>query len=106
MAANRVIRFVMRDRAKGIEVAVSGKLRAQRAKTMKFKDGYVISTGKPKDIFVDEAIRHVPMKQGILGVRVKILLPHDPEGESGPKKPLPDVIEIIEPKDKGGFDEF
>ncbi|KAJ4758734.1 40S ribosomal protein S3 [Rhynchospora pubera] len=28
-------------------VIVSGKLRAQRAKSMKFKDGYMISSGQP-----------------------------------------------------------
>jgi hypothetical protein len=32
-----VLRFVMESGAKGCEVIVSGKLRAQRAKSMKFK---------------------------------------------------------------------
>ena len=40
-----VLRFVMEQGAKGAEVIVSGKLRAQRAKAMKFKDGYMISSG-------------------------------------------------------------
>ena len=43
-----VIRFIMENGAKGCEVIISGKLRAQRAKAMKFKDGYLISTGEPK----------------------------------------------------------
>lgn len=98
MAANGVIRFVMKSGAKGIEVAVSGKIRAQRAKTMKFRDGYFISSGEPRKIFIDEAVRHVGMKQGVLGVRVRIMLSHDPEGILGPKKPLPDFVEILEPK--------
>jgi len=98
MAANGVVRFVMRSGAKGVEVAVSGKLRAQRAKTMKFKEGYMISTGQPKKVFIDEAIRHVNLKQGVLGVKVKIMLPQDPEGVTGPKMPLPDQVEVIEPK--------
>jgi small subunit ribosomal protein S3e len=34
-----VLRFVMESGAKGCEVIVSGKLRGQRAKAMKFKDG-------------------------------------------------------------------
>ena len=37
-----VIRYVMENEAKGVEVIVSGKLRSQRAKAMKFCDGYVI----------------------------------------------------------------
>lgn len=98
MAANRVIRLTMKQGAKGIEIAVSGKLRQQRAKTMKFKDGYLISTGRPKQLFIDEAIRHVLMKQGVLGIKVKIMLPHDPEGRLGPKNPMPDVVVILEPK--------
>ncbi|CAG9331823.1 unnamed protein product [Blepharisma stoltei] len=98
MAANGVIRFAMKSGAKGIEIAVSGKLRAQRAKTMKFRDGYMISTGEPRKIFVDEAVRHVLLKQGALGVKVQIMLSQDPEGVTGPKRPLPDHIEIIEPK--------
>lgn len=101
MAANGVIRFVMKSGAKGIEVAVSGKIRAQRAKTMKFKDGYFISSGEPRRVFVDEAVRHVGLKQGVLGVKVRIMLPHDPKGVLGPKKPLPDCVEIIEPKEGG-----
>ena len=98
MAANGVVKFVMHNGAKGVEVIVSGKLRAQRAKSMKYKDGYMISAGNPRDVFVDEAVRHVEMKQGILGVRVKIMLPHDPTGQLGPAKPLPDCVEVIEPK--------
>jgi ribosomal protein uS3 len=99
MAANGVIRFVMKSGAKGIEVAVSGKIRAQRAKTMKFKDGYFISSGEPRRLFVDEAVRHVGLKQGVLGVKVRIMVSHDPEGVLGPKRPLPDFVEIIEPKE-------
>merc|ERR1712241_558513 len=34
-----VLRFVMENGAKGCEVVVSGKLRGQRAKSMKFTDG-------------------------------------------------------------------
>ena len=29
---------------------------------------------------------------GVLGIKVKIMLPHDPTGKSGPKKPLPDQV--------------
>ena len=43
-----VLRFVMEQGAKGAEVIVSGKLRAQRAKSMKFSDGYMIKSGQAK----------------------------------------------------------
>merc|ERR1711877_22436 len=42
-----VLRFVMENGAKGCEVVVSGKLRAQRAKAVKFSDGYMKASGAP-----------------------------------------------------------
>merc|ERR1719347_1535414 len=94
-----VLRFVMENGAKGCEVIVSGKLRAQRAKAMKFRDGYLISTGEPKNLYLAEATRHVLMRQGVLGIKVRIMLAHDPEGKMGPKTPMPDQITIHEPKE-------
>ncbi|CAG5118245.1 unnamed protein product [Candidula unifasciata] len=69
-----VLRFIMESGAKGCEVVVSGKLRGQRAKSMKFTDG-------------------------VLGIKVKIMLPWDPSGKMGPRRPLPDHVSIVEPKD-------
>merc|ERR1711861_72527 len=40
-----VLRYIMENGAKGCEVVVSGKLRAQRAKAMKFVDGFMIKAG-------------------------------------------------------------
>ncbi|KAH8924938.1 putative 40S ribosomal protein S3 [Atractiella rhizophila] len=93
-----VVRFVMESGAKGVEVVVSGKLRAARAKSMKFTDGFMIHSGQPARDFVDEAVRHVLLRQGVLGIKVKIMKPWDPEGKTGPKRPLPDMVTIVEPK--------
>merc|ERR1740117_1805611 len=84
--------------ANGVEVIVSGKLRAQRAKGMKFKDGFLISTGEPKKHYIDSAVRHVAMRQGMIGIKIKIMLSHDPEGKMGPKMTMPDAVIIHEPK--------
>ena len=65
-----VLRFIMESGAKGCEVIVSGKLRAQRAKAMKFKDGYMVSSGNPTRDYIDAAIRHVMLRQGVLGIKV------------------------------------
>lgn len=46
-----------------LQVIVSGKLRAQRAKSMKFKDGYMISSGQPVKEYIDSAVRHVLLRQ-------------------------------------------
>merc|ERR1719375_119126 len=93
-----VVRFIMENGAKGCEVIVSGKLRAQRAEAMKFRDGYLISTGEPKKMYIAECTRNVMMRQGVLGIRIKIMLAHDPEGRTGPKTPMPDAVIIHEPK--------
>eukprot|EP00158_Paraphelidium_tribonemae_P009790 Partr_v1_DN28966_c1_g1_i2_m25848 putative ribosomal protein s3 len=84
--------------AKGCEVVVSGKLRAARAKSMKFMDGFMIHSGQPARDYIDTAVRHVLMRQGVLGLKVKIMLECDPEGKVGPKKPLPDAVTIMDPK--------
>ncbi|XP_020084205.1 40S ribosomal protein S3-2-like isoform X1 [Ananas comosus] len=98
-----VLRFVMESRAKGCEVIVSGKLRAQRAKSMKFKDGYMISSGQPVEEYIDSAVRHVLLRQGVLGIKVKIMLDWEPKGKQGPKTPLPDLVTIHAPKDEEEF---
>jgi len=93
-----VLRFVMESGAKGVEVVVSGKLRGQRAKAMKFTDGLMIHSGQPVKDYVDTAVRHVKLRQGVIGIKVKIMLPHDPTGKIGPKNPLPDHVNVVEPK--------
>ncbi|GER28372.1 40S ribosomal protein S3 [Striga asiatica] len=90
-----VLRFVMESGAKGCEVIVSGKLRAQRAKAMKFKDGYMISSGQPVKEYIDSA--------GVLGIKVKIMLDWDPKGKQGPVTPLPDLVTIHPPKEEEHF---
>jgi len=92
-----VLRFIMESGAKGCEVVVSGKLRAARAKSMKFTDGFMIHSGQPVRDFVDSATRHVLLRQGVLGVKVKIFSDELPGGKG--KKPLPDAVFIVEPKE-------
>ncbi|KAK9462747.1 40S ribosomal protein uS3 [Lipomyces oligophaga] len=98
-ACYSVLRYIMESGAKGAEVVVSGKLRAARAKSMKFTDGFMIHSGQPARDFIDTATRHVLLRQGVLGVKVKIMLGTDPEGRIGPKNTLPDAVTIIEPKE-------
>jgi small subunit ribosomal protein S3e len=46
LAANNILGSVMRrGGAKGCEITISGKIRGQRAKTQKYLQGYIISTG-------------------------------------------------------------
>ena len=100
-AAMNVIRQMLNKGAKGCEVIISGKLRQQRAKSMKFRDGFMIHTGQPKKTYIDTAVRHIELRQGIMGVKVKIMMPYNPRAAErgfGIPKPLPDVITFIEEK--------
>lgn len=56
----------MESGAKGCEVVVSGKLRGQRAKSMKFVDGLMIHSGEPTNEYVNTATRHVLLRQGMI----------------------------------------
>lgn len=60
----------------------------------------MIHSGQPAKEFIDEATRHVLLRQGVLGIKVKIMRGSDPEGKSGPQKSLPDSVTIIEPKEE------
>ena len=56
----------MESGARGCEIVVSGKIRGQRAKSMKFVDGVMIHSGNSVNDYIQEAIRHVELRQGIL----------------------------------------
>merc|ERR1712196_742942 len=100
-AALSIINTVMKfGDATGCEVIISGKMRVQRAKVMKYKSGYLISTGQPKKDYIDTATKHCFFKQGIIGVKVKIMLPYDATGKKGVRKPLPDAVDIPKPKEE------
>merc|ERR1712178_227368 len=98
MAGNNIMGGVMRRGAIGCSVMVSGKVRGQRAEAQKYTSGYQISTGQPKLEFIDVAVRHVNMRQGVLGIKVKIM--QSLERKTGNvTKVMPDYIKIHEPKD-------
>ena len=60
----------------------------------------MIHSGQPAKEFIDSATRHVLLRQGVLGIKVKIMRGSDPEGKAGPQKTLPDAVTIIEPKEE------
>merc|ERR1719174_512361 len=94
-----VLKYIMdNEKAKGVQIIVSGKLRGQRAKAMKFNEGYMIASGNAKDDFIVKAVEHVLLRQGTIGIHVKIMLPYDPEGKMGPKRMLDDTVRVHQPK--------
>ncbi len=61
-ACSGVVRYIMENGAKGVEIVVAGKVRGQRAKAMKFKDGYMVKSGNANRVYVDKAKRHINLK--------------------------------------------
>merc|ERR1719251_341060 len=103
-AAYSVVKFIMDKGAKGCEVVVSGKLRGQRAKKMKFKDGLMLCAGDITNLYIEKAVKHVHLRQGVIGIKVKIMLPHDPTGDEGVSRDLPDAIKVHDPDKADAFD--
>lgn len=99
IAVSSVLRTTVdKEKAKGCEVIVSGKLSQQRAKSMKFKKGYLISSGQARDDYMETAVRHVMLKQGVMGIKVNIMKEYDPKNIQCASVPLPDFIEFLDTK--------
>merc|ERR1719223_2586544 len=61
-------------------------------------DGYMVMSGDGSRHYVDKARRHINLKQGVIGIKIHIMMPFDASGKNGCSIPLPDVITIKEPK--------
>jgi len=98
-ASQGILRAIVESGAKGCQIVVSGKLRGQRAKAMKFRQGNMIKSGQTAQEHTDVAVRHVLLRQGMLGVKVEIMLQRDPTGRNGPKSLVADQVTVNEPKE-------
>lgn len=78
---------VMEAGALGAEITISGKLRTDRSRYEKFKNGYLPKCGEPALKYMRKAEVHVQLKPGTFGVKVRIM-PPDAE--------FPDKIQIVE----------
>ncbi len=61
--------------ALGAEIIIRGKLRTERARYEKFRDGYLPKSGDPALKNLRETVLHVQLKPGIYGVKVRIMPP-------------------------------
>lgn len=80
------VRRMMSKGAKGVEIVVSGKVTSQRARTEKFRDGFIAKTGDPKRRFVRIGRAVAKIKRGVLGVTVLVMVP---------EAMLPDQVHIV-----------
>jgi len=61
--------------ALGAEIIISGKLRTDRARYEKFREGYLPKSGDPPRKYMRKAELDVQMKPGTLGVKVRLIPP-------------------------------
>lgn len=66
---------------------------------MMFVDSLMIHSGNP-NYYVDTVVYHVLLRQDVLGIKVKIMLPRDPSSKIGSKKPMLNHVSVVEPKDE------
>lgn len=61
--------------ALGAEIIIRGKLRTERARYEKFRDGYLPKSGNPAHKYLREAVLHVQLKPGMYGIKARIMPP-------------------------------
>jgi len=66
---------IMKAGALGAEIIIKGKLRTQRHRTEKYRAGYLPRSGNPTMTYTRVDTTHIKLKQGMLGVTVKIVPP-------------------------------
>ncbi|AEC51293.1 30S ribosomal protein S3P [Pyrococcus sp. NA2] len=86
-AAYAAMRAIMNNGARGVEIRLSGKLTGERAKSIRFYQGYLAKVGNPAETLVSKGYAQALLKLGVIGVKVAIM---------PPDARLPDEIEIIE----------
>ena len=82
---------IMSAGAFGAEIIISGKLTTERARYEKYKTGYLPKAGEPAQKYLREAVAHAKLKQGIHGVKVRIM---------PPVKEFPDTVTVTVKEEK------
>ena len=72
--AYKMLTMIMKSGAMGVEIVLSGKLPAERAKSWRFAQGYLKKTGDPAKV-VERAQSQAITLPGVVGIKVSILPP-------------------------------
>ena len=65
---------IMEAGAQGVEITISGKIRGERARTVRFVSGAITKCGEPAKQ-VQEGLAVADLKQGMMGIKIKIMPP-------------------------------
>lgn len=74
-AGHSTVRRIMKSGAKGVQVIIAGKLTGARHRTEKFTEGHVKYCGETAKEVMDNGYAVAKLKQGVLGVKVRIMKP-------------------------------
>lgn len=74
LVAYRTLKGIMDAGALGAEIVLSGKLPSDRARSWRFKQGYLKKTGDPAKV-VNRAEAQATTIQGVVGIKISILPP-------------------------------
>lgn len=100
-AAYWAIQRVMESQALGVEIIIRGKLTTERSRFEKFRQGYLPRVGDPVLKSVKVAVADVQLKQGLFGIKVRILPPTvdfiDKPLMKTPTTPAPVAAPVEEP---------
>src|SRR5690242_13304100 len=101
-AAYWAIQRVMESQALGVEIIIRGKLTTERSRFEKFRQGYLPRVGDPVLKSVKVAVADVQLKQGLFGIKVRILPPtvdfiDKPTMKTAPTTPAPVAAPVEEP---------
>src|SRR5947209_10820263 len=96
-AAYWAIQRVMESQALGVEIIIRGKLTTEGSRFEKFRAGYLPRVGDPVLKSVKVAVADVQLKQGLVGIKVRILPPtvdliEKPTMKTPPPSVVPPVI--------------
>ena len=95
-AGHSTVRRIMASRAKGCQVIIAGKLRGERHRTEKYKEGHIKFCGEPRAQWMHEGYAVAKLKAGVIGVTVQIM---------DPKAKLPDEVSVKLPEVRKAEDE-
>ncbi len=74
-ACYNMLQQIMKKGALGTMIVITGKISGARARSEKFKAGYIRYCGEPALIYVKEATTQANLRPGIVGIKVKIMPP-------------------------------
>jgi len=85
----------MDNNAFACQIIISGKIAGERAKALKFSEGYIAHTGNPLNNMVESATHAITCRAGTIGIKVTIAKPWKYIPNQSKVTPPPDYIKFL-----------